>query len=77
MAGDEIEYLVKLVDARTGEETEPMPGPSAFEAGRRAAEAIGDDHGELEIKGLVLSSDEMREFTADEEAEARRGVEGG
>ncbi len=76
MAGDEIEYLVKLVDTQTGEESDAISGPSAFEAGRRAAEAIGDDHGELEIKGLVLSSDEMREFTADEEAEARLGLEG-
>jgi len=38
MASDEIEYLVKLRDTETREESDPISGPSPFEAGRKAAE---------------------------------------
>jgi hypothetical protein len=75
MASDDSEYLVKLSTPRRARS--PMryraPVPSRRAATLRRRSATGD----WEIKGLVLGSDEMREFTAAEEAEARQGVEGG
>jgi hypothetical protein len=74
---EEIEYLVKLVDTNTGEKFDPQSGPTAFEAGHKAAEAAGRDPAGLKVEGIVLSADEMRPFTADEEAAAREGAQGG